>query len=53
VELGAAYSDAGADELVFLDVRATLEGRPALLALVARNGSFRCSTKRHSHRCDR
>jgi cyclase len=36
VELGAAYSDAGADELVFLDVRATLEGGPALLALVAR-----------------
>ena len=29
VELGAAYSDAGADELVFLDVRATLEGRAA------------------------
>lgn len=36
VELGAAYSDAGADELVFLDVKATLEGRPALLALVER-----------------
>jgi cyclase len=36
VELGAAYSDAGADELVFLDVMATLEGRPALLALVGR-----------------
>jgi imidazole glycerol-phosphate synthase subunit HisF len=36
VELGAAYSDAGADELVFLDVKATLEGRPALLSLVAR-----------------
>jgi cyclase len=36
VELGAAYSDAGADELVFLDVKATLEERPALLALVAR-----------------
>jgi cyclase len=36
VELGAAYSDAGADELVFLDVKATLEGRPALLALVGR-----------------
>jgi len=35
VELGAAYSDAGADELVFLDVKATLDGRPALLALVA------------------
>src|SRR5438132_872352 len=34
VELGAAYSQAGADELVFLDVKATLEGRPALLALV-------------------
>jgi cyclase len=36
VELGAAYSDAGADELVFLDVKATLEGRAALLALVTR-----------------
>jgi cyclase len=36
VDLGAAYSDAGADELVFLDVKATLEGRPALLTLVAR-----------------
>jgi cyclase len=36
VELGAAYSDAGADELVFLDVKATLDGRPALLVLVAR-----------------
>ncbi len=34
VELGAAYSEAGADELVFLDVKATLEGRRALLALV-------------------
>jgi cyclase len=36
VDLGAAYSDAGADELVYLDVKATLDGRPALLALVAR-----------------
>jgi imidazole glycerol-phosphate synthase subunit HisF len=36
VELGAAYSDAGADELVFLDVKATLDGRPALLSLVRR-----------------
>jgi cyclase len=36
VELGAAYSDAGADELVFLDVRATLDRRPALLELVSR-----------------
>jgi len=36
VELGATYSDAGADELVFLDVKATLDGRPALLELVAR-----------------
>jgi cyclase len=35
VELGAAYSDAGADELVFLDVKATLDGRSALLGLVA------------------
>ena len=36
VELGAAYSDAGADELVFLDVTATVEGRAALVGLVAR-----------------
>ena len=36
VELGAAYSDAGADELVFLDVKATLEERPARVALVRR-----------------
>jgi cyclase len=36
VELGALYSDAGADELVYLDVEATLEGRSALLELVAR-----------------
>ena len=36
IELGAAYSDAGADELVYLDVKATLEERPALLTLVAR-----------------
>jgi cyclase len=36
VELGAAYSDAGADELVFLDVKATVDDRSLLLDLVAR-----------------
>ena len=36
VELGAAYSDAGADELVFLDVKATLEERASLVDLVGR-----------------
>jgi cyclase len=36
VELGAAYSDEGADELVYLDVRATLDGRGQLLRLVER-----------------
>ena len=36
VDLGARYSDAGADELVYLDVKATLDGRSALLELVAR-----------------
>jgi cyclase len=36
VDLGARYSDAGADELVYLDVKATLDGRPALLELVER-----------------
>jgi cyclase len=38
VELGAAYSDAGADELVFLDVKVTVEDRslgPDLIARVA------------------
>ncbi|MFL5960417.1 MAG: imidazole glycerol phosphate synthase subunit HisF [Gaiellaceae bacterium] len=34
VELAAAYSDAGADELVFLDVKATLESRGTLVSLV-------------------
>jgi cyclase len=36
VELGEGYSDAGADELVFLDVQATVEGRGTLVALVRR-----------------
>jgi imidazole glycerol-phosphate synthase subunit HisF len=36
VELGGAYSDAGADELVFLDISATLEDRATLVDLVAR-----------------
>jgi cyclase len=36
VELGAAYSEAGADELVFLDIKATLGDRPTLVELVKR-----------------
>jgi cyclase len=36
VSLGEAYSDAGADELVFLDVHATLDGRGTLVELVRR-----------------
>ena len=36
VELGARYSDEGADELVFLDVKATLDGRQTLVELVGR-----------------
>jgi cyclase len=36
VELGAAYSDAGADELVFLDISATLESRDAAVLVAAR-----------------
>ena len=35
-ENGAAYSEAGADELVFLDITATLEGRKTLLDAVKR-----------------
>ena len=36
VELGGLYSDEGADELVFLDVKATLDGRRTLVELVGR-----------------
>lgn len=36
VELAAAYSDAGADELVLLDVKATVEERGVLIELVGR-----------------
>jgi cyclase len=36
VELAAVYSEAGADELVFLDVTATLEDRGTLVELVRR-----------------
>jgi cyclase len=36
VELGAAYSESGADELVFLDIDATLDGRGTLVELVRR-----------------
>lgn len=35
-DAGAAYSDAGADELVLLDITATLEGRQTLLDAVRR-----------------
>jgi cyclase len=36
VELGGRYSDEGADELVFLDVKATLDERRTLVELVER-----------------
>jgi cyclase len=36
VELGSAYSDAGADELVFLDVTATVDSRVAAVDVAAR-----------------
>ena len=36
VELGAAYSDAGADELVFLDIAATVESLAAAVRVAAR-----------------
>jgi cyclase len=36
VELGAAYSEAGADELVFLDVSATIEARSSAVEVAAR-----------------
>lgn len=36
VELGKAYSDSGADELVFLDITASFEGRKTFLQMVTR-----------------
>lgn len=36
VALGGAYSDAGADELVFLDIKATVHGRRTLVDIVSR-----------------
>ena len=36
VELACRYSDEGADELVFLDIRASVENRNTLLDLVSR-----------------
>ncbi len=36
VDLAARYSDEGADELVFLDISATLEGRKTFLRMVER-----------------
>jgi len=36
VELGAAYSDRGADELVFLDISASVEGRASAVDVAAR-----------------
>ena len=36
VEMGAAYAREGADELVFLDISATIEGRKTFAALVER-----------------
>jgi cyclase len=36
IELGAAYSDNGADELVFLDIAATIDQRPTLVDMVRR-----------------
>lgn len=39
VEMGACYSDEGADELVYLDVSATKEGRKTFAELVSRIAS--------------
>ena len=36
IELAARYSELGADELVFLDITATLEGRGPMLELIGR-----------------
>lgn len=40
VELGSAYARQGADELVFLDITATVEGRRTLAGLVRRIAAY-------------
>ncbi|KAA8381125.1 imidazole glycerol phosphate synthase subunit HisF [Leuconostoc carnosum] len=39
VEIAKAYQDAGADELVFLDISATLEGRTTMIDMIERVSS--------------
>ena len=39
VELGAIYAEQGADELVFLDITATVDNRKTLIDLVTRADS--------------
>ena len=39
-ENGAAYSEAGADELVFLDITATLEERKTMIDAVKQFGTY-------------
>jgi cyclase len=36
VELASAYDAAGADELIFLDVTASSDGRPSMLDVIRR-----------------
>ena len=57
VALAKQYAEVGADELVFLDISATLEGRKTMLEMVlkvagqvnhVRNGVKSCSTSEYS-----
>ena len=47
VELGQAYAEQGADELVFLDITATIENRATFAQLVSKI-AFEC---KHSFYC--
>jgi cyclase len=40
VELGASYSDEGADELVFLDITATISSRKTIVELVEKVAEY-------------
>ena len=42
VELGARYSDEGADELVFLDITATIRSRETIVELVEKVAEKAC-----------
>lgn len=56
VEIAALYNDAGADEIVFLDITATHEGRKTIIDVVEKNGFksiYSSYSWRRNFKCER